>query len=66
MEQTKIIHFNLKASHRLRAKFEREFPMATYYGRMNLGSNRHSFTLPLEIYEANKEKLKAYGNKARE
>lgn len=60
------IIFNVKPSNRILDFFKREYPEAYCLGSASFGSKSKSFLLPLELYERDKEKLKAYGNKARQ
>ncbi len=61
----KCIIFNVKPSNRICKRFVQEYPEANYLGAASLKSKSKSYLLPLEIYELDKEKLKAYGAKAR-
>lgn len=62
----KRIIFNVKPSNRMRDGFVRALPEATFYGSTTLKSKGKSYLIPLDVYEANKEKLKIYGSKAKE
>lgn len=60
------IIFKVLPSNRKLVAFKIDFPQAQFIGSAGLRSKSKLYKLPLEVYEANREKLKKYGTKSRD
>lgn len=59
------ITFNVKPSNRVLDRFKAAYPQAGFKNR-KWKSKVIQFSLPLDVYNANKEDLKKYGTKSRD
>lgn len=59
------IKFNVKPSNRVLDRFRIAYPQASFIAR-KWKSKVSQFTIPTDVYNANKETLKKYGTKSRD
>lgn len=60
------IVFKVLPSNRKLVAFKIDFPEARFISSAGLRSKSKLYELPLEVYEADREKLKQYGTKSRD